>query len=586
MNNSDIVDITSDGDGDNTRIKDIISVDVNSSESCSNIVSPISPKEIQGFIPSPVSSSSSSSSSSLPPAVELRNVHKTYLLGIEGVAALRGVSLKIQRGEFIVILGKSGGGKTTLLNVLGTIDQPTRGELDLCGIRIDSKTSDSVLADIRLKKIAFVFQAFNLLPGLTALENVELPMLLSASPALPSARQFKAAQLLSRVGMAERLDHTPSQMSGGEQQRVTIARALANHPEILLLDEPTGDLDQHNSKIVIKLLTDLNKKKGVTCVMVTHDIALKSYAHRVVHMLDGRISRVEEIPSFVREEALDALADSPSVRAWENIKKAQRDESADIRRRHIGETNATESSGEQVGQVEIEEDENDDIFTHTLLAKRQAALSLADSKTLFGRAKIAAIAAFKHYSSNALTAFFKAFPQFQSRRHYMSEKLDEAPVGKEASSTNASSQSVVVKVSNNEDKTGIIQQALPESSLSLQQTSSTTLHSTSKDTVTATSSGLSGVAAISHAMFSHQISENASNDSQITSSSSSSFSSDIPIIHRLPIHYPAYAFGISQEKIAIAEEEARKEQLIKREAALRKRVDLAKAARLVARNGQ
>lgn len=513
---------------------------------------------------------------SLPPAAELRNVHKTYLLGVEGVAALRGVSLKIERGEFVVILGKSGGGKTTLLNVLGTIDQPTRGELDLCGVRIDSKTPDSILADIRLKKIAFVFQAFNLLPGLTALENVELPMLLSASPALPSARTFRAAQLLSRVGMAERLDHTPSQMSGGEQQRVTIARSLANEPELLLLDEPTGDLDSHNSQIVIKLLTDLNKTKGVTCVMVTHDIALKAYAHRVVHMLDGRISRVEEIPAFVREEALDALADSPSVKAWEGIKKAQRDESRKMKRETSIDKQATR---DKVENKDDESEEDDAAAIHALLAKRQIALASANAKTLFGRARSATSAAFKYYSSKALDSFFKTFPQLLSNTRYTSEKLEE-PEGKDTSSypTSSSTQSVVVKVSSNEEETKIVQEPVPTSSPSTTTTTAVSNPSpistvAAAEESTSTGTGLSGVAAISHAMFSQQLNED--------SASSSSTATNIPIIHRSPLQYPAFAFGLSMEKIAIAEEIERKERLTRREAALRKRVETARAARLL-----
>ena len=213
-------------------------------------------------------------------ALRLTNVSKTFLLGEEGVVALRGISLTIRRGEFVVVLGKSGGGKTTLLNVMGTIDRPTRGELHVGGVRVDAKTPDAALAAIRLGQLAFVFQGFNLLPALSALENVELPLVLAGWGGSARARRARAAALLGRVGMAERLHHTPGQLSGGEQQRVTIARALANRPSILLLDEPTGDLDSVNSQLVMKLLTDLNVTERVTMVMVTHDTALKSYAHR------------------------------------------------------------------------------------------------------------------------------------------------------------------------------------------------------------------------------------------------------------------------------------------------------------------
>jgi len=224
--------------------------------------------------------------------VRLENVHKTYLLGVEGVPALRGVSLSIRRGEFVVIFGLSGGGKTTLLNVIGTIDKPTKGELHLCGHRIDSHTPDHVLSYIRLKKLGFVFQTFNLLSSLTAQENVELPMIL-AGELEHEEREKRAIDLLKRVGMGERLDHVPSQLSGGEQQRVTIARAVSNRPDILLLDEPTGDLDSVNTCIVMQQLLELNKKENITLVMVTHDVGLKEFADRVIWMSDGKIKNVE-----------------------------------------------------------------------------------------------------------------------------------------------------------------------------------------------------------------------------------------------------------------------------------------------------
>jgi len=192
--------------------------------------------------------------------VKLSNIHKTYLLGIEGVPALRGVSMTVKRGEFVCIFGTSGGGKTSMLNIIGTIDKPTKGELYICGTRIDSKTSDTELALLRLRRLGFVFQTFNLISSLTALENVEMPMILAGDLNATERRQ-RAIELLESVGIGKRLDHFPSQLSGGEQQRVTIARAMANKPDILLLDEPTGDLDTVNSLIVLKLLTDLNKQQ-------------------------------------------------------------------------------------------------------------------------------------------------------------------------------------------------------------------------------------------------------------------------------------------------------------------------------------
>jgi putative ABC transport system ATP-binding protein len=240
--------------------------------------------------------------------ISMKNLHKTYLLGVEGVPALRGVSLTIKRGEFVCIFGTSGGGKTTMLNIIGTIDKPTKGEMNLCGHLINHKTDDLTLAMLRLKKIGFVFQTFNLLSSLTALENVEMPMVL-AGELSADERKARAISLLTKVGMGGRLDHVPSQLSGGEQQRVTIARAMANKPEILLLDEPTGDLDTANTAIVMKLLTNLNKDEGITLVMVTHDVGLKMFSDRVVWMRDGKIQRIESITEASRHEAHHKLTE-------------------------------------------------------------------------------------------------------------------------------------------------------------------------------------------------------------------------------------------------------------------------------------
>ena len=189
---------------------------------------------------------------------------------------------------------------------MGTIDKPTKGELRICGHRINSATSDEEFAWLRLKKIGFVFQTFNLLPSMTAEENVALPMILEGRLSA-SEISARARELLERVGLGERLDHLPSQMSGGEQQRVTIARAIANRPAILLLDEPTGDLDTVNGTIILSLLLHLNRQESMTCIMVTHDTALKSYAHRVVHMVDGKVARLESIDEKLRQEMDDKL---------------------------------------------------------------------------------------------------------------------------------------------------------------------------------------------------------------------------------------------------------------------------------------
>jgi putative ABC transport system ATP-binding protein len=221
----------------------------------------------------------------------MHNVHKTYLLGLEGVQALRGVDVTIKKGEFACILGTSGGGKTTMLNLIGTIDKPTKGDLYLCGLRIKHNTPDRTLASIRLNKVAFVFQSFNLITSLTALENVELPMQLRGKLSRRDIRN-RATELLDKVGLADRKTHFPNMLSGGEQQRVTIARALSNKPEILLLDEPTGDLDTRNTDIVMKILMDLNKSEQITMVMVTHDVALKTFASKIIRMYDGKVHSI------------------------------------------------------------------------------------------------------------------------------------------------------------------------------------------------------------------------------------------------------------------------------------------------------
>jgi putative ABC transport system ATP-binding protein len=238
--------------------------------------------------------------------ISLNNIHKTYLLGVEGVPALRGVSLSVRRGEFLVIFGTSGGGKTSLLNIMGTIDKPTKGNMKICGTRISRSTTDTELSEIRRCKLGFVFQTFNLLSSLTALENVMLPMIL-AGKYTRAERKARAIQLLNRVGMGSRLSHMPNMLSGGEQQRVTIARAIANQPELLLLDEPTGDLDTVNTLIAMKLLTDLNKKDGITLVMVTHEISMKAYADRVIWMRDGKIQTVERTSAKKKREAYAKL---------------------------------------------------------------------------------------------------------------------------------------------------------------------------------------------------------------------------------------------------------------------------------------
>jgi len=229
------------------------------------------------------------------PVVILRDLKKSFKL--EGrkdtVKALRGVSLcedsdfaPIKRGEFIMIRGPSGGGKTTLLNILGTIDEPTEGVVELFGERVDSKSKDSYLANLRLRKIGFVFQTFNLLATMSAFENVELPMTILGKYKKKECTE-RAKALLDKVGLQDRYQHLPSELSGGEQQRVTIARALANEPELLLLDEPTGDLDTRNTVDVMDLILKINQENKTTCIMVTHNPDLECYADRILYVEDG-----------------------------------------------------------------------------------------------------------------------------------------------------------------------------------------------------------------------------------------------------------------------------------------------------------
>jgi putative ABC transport system ATP-binding protein len=221
--------------------------------------------------------------------VEAVNLKKTYMLGKVPVDALRGVNLKVETGEFLAVLGPSGSGKSTLLNLIGALDKPTDGTVLIDGVDI-SRLNDNQLANLR-RGIGFVFQFFNLIPRLTARQNVELPMAISGLS--KDERRKRAEELLEIVGLKERMNHKPTELSGGEQQRVAIARALANNPSFLLLDEPTGNIDSKNAMEIIQLVKRLNASKGVTIIMVTHDQRLASEAKRTLKMLDGLI--VEDV---------------------------------------------------------------------------------------------------------------------------------------------------------------------------------------------------------------------------------------------------------------------------------------------------
>ena len=219
------------------------------------------------------------------PVVEAVGLKKTYMLGKVPVEALRGINLKVERGEFLSILGPSGSGKSTLLNLIGALDKPTAGKLAIDGVDV-STLNDNQLTDIR-RKIGFVFQFFNLIPRFTAKDNVELSM--SIASVSKAERSKRAEELLETVGLKERINHKPAELSGGQQQRVAIARALANSPRFLLMDEPTGNIDSRTAHEIIDLIRKLNDD-GVTIVMVTHDQNLAKEAKRTVQVLDGEIA--------------------------------------------------------------------------------------------------------------------------------------------------------------------------------------------------------------------------------------------------------------------------------------------------------
>ncbi len=229
--------------------------------------------------------------------IKVRNAVRTYRLGKTTVKALRGVDLEIGKGEMVAIMGPSGSGKSTLMHLLGGLDRPDAGTVIL-GDKDIAKQSRDALAELRGKHIGFVFQAFNLIPTLTAVENVELPMIYQGIP--HKERLKKAMQLLEQVGIADRAYHHPTELSGGEQQRVAVARALANDPELLLADEPTGNLDLKTGRQIMELLSRLNRDLRMTVVLVTHDPGIAAYAERTINILDGKIVDGKEAPDAAR----------------------------------------------------------------------------------------------------------------------------------------------------------------------------------------------------------------------------------------------------------------------------------------------
>jgi putative ABC transport system ATP-binding protein len=238
--------------------------------------------------------------------IQLQDIHKTYHTGEVDVHAVRGVSLEISQGEFVALMGASGSGKSTMMNIIGCLDRPTKGTYLLDSIDVSQLSRDE-LADIRNQKIGFVFQGFNLLSRTSALENVELPMLYTRQRLSGSSQRERALKALDTVGLADRADHKPNQLSGGQQQRVAIARALSNQPSLLLADEPTGNLDTRTSIDIMGVFQKLNDQ-GMTIVMVTHELDIAQYTKRMVVMRDGKVVGDTLVPKrLIAENELHRL---------------------------------------------------------------------------------------------------------------------------------------------------------------------------------------------------------------------------------------------------------------------------------------
>ncbi len=215
-----------------------------------------------------------------------RNLSKSYVMGKRSLEVLRGVSLEVQRGEFVALRGASGAGKSTLLHLFGGLDAPNAGEIWFAGKNL-AQATESELTQLRNTRVGFIFQAYHLLPELTALENVCVPARLARLPA--TAAEKRATELLDRVGLRQRLEHKPYELSGGEQQRVAIARALMNEPELILADEPTGNLDSHTGGEIVELLVNLRAEKNTTLIIATHDGSVAARAPRLIQLVDGQI---------------------------------------------------------------------------------------------------------------------------------------------------------------------------------------------------------------------------------------------------------------------------------------------------------
>ncbi|MBI1189781.1 MAG: ATP-binding cassette domain-containing protein [Tepidisphaera sp.] len=243
--------------------------------------------------------------------IKLRDIRRTFHLGEIDLQVLRGISLDINRGELVSLTGPSGSGKSTLMNILGCLDRPTSGEYWLDGVETSGLSNDR-RAMIRNQKIGFVFQSFNLLPRTSALEQVMMPLAYTASGLSEREAKKRAVALLDRVGLAQRLDHTPAQLSGGQQQRIAIARALINHPPVLFADEPTGNLDSKTTNEILAMFQALNADEGITIVIVTHDPFVASHTKRNVHLIDGLIDSDTPNERMARLTAGEAAQRAPA----------------------------------------------------------------------------------------------------------------------------------------------------------------------------------------------------------------------------------------------------------------------------------
>jgi putative ABC transport system ATP-binding protein len=242
----------------------------------------------------------------MPPVISVRDLTKTYKVGDHSVHALRSISLDVDAGEFVAVIGPSGSGKSTLMHILGCLDQPTSGQYFLDGKDV-SRLSDDEVSLVRNRQIGFVFQGFNLLTRTSALENVELPLLYGAGNVSASERKRRAMAALTSVGLESRAEHHTNQLSGGQQQRVAIARALLNSPSILLADEPTGNLDSKTSVEVMEIFQSLQRERGITIILITHEMDVAKYGSRIVRFKDGNI--VSDVSNDSRRHATGELED-------------------------------------------------------------------------------------------------------------------------------------------------------------------------------------------------------------------------------------------------------------------------------------